>query len=133
MIPKLNCSPRPFDEIFLFSPKTNYFFMAIRSIYQKPTGAKGQDVDWITDATPIREDGELIIQIAGTTLKKLEVTLDGTDYYLLNIDTELVANSIYRFKIDIDNTMTFNLRCPDSEGVTIGTCLIKETPVVHTP
>lgn len=28
--------------------------MAIRSIYQKPTGAKAQNVDWIADATQIR-------------------------------------------------------------------------------
>ena len=38
--------------------------MTIRTIYEKPTGVKAQNVDWITDATPIREDGKLIIQVA---------------------------------------------------------------------
>lgn len=107
--------------------------MGIRSIYQKPTGAKAQDTDWITDATPVREDGELIIQVSVTAEKKVEITLDGTNYDLLNDDTALKANTLYRFKIDVDNTMTFNIRCPDTGGCTIGKCLIKETPVVHTP
>ena len=107
--------------------------MTIRSIYQKPTGPKAQNVDWITDATPIREDGKLIIQVSITTAQIIQVTLDGTNYDALNEGTALVANSLYRFEIDVDNTMTFNIRTPDAAGATIGKCLIKETPVVHTP
>lgn len=107
--------------------------MGIRSIYEKPAGAKGQNVDWITDAAPIREDGELIIQVSVADAVDLEITLDGTDYEGLNNNDPLVANTLYRFKIDVDNTMTFNIRCPDSGGTTIRKCLIKETPVVHTP
>jgi len=107
--------------------------MAIRSIYQKPTGTKAQDTDWIADATPIREDGELIIQVSITSAVKLEATLDGTNYDYINNGDALVANTLYRFKIDVDNTMTFNIRTDDAAGVTIGKCLIKEVPAVHTP
>ena len=107
--------------------------MGILSIYEKPTGAKTQNTDWITDATPIREDGELIINISTETAVVIETTLDGTNYETMNEGVALVAKARYRWAIDVDNTMTFNIRTPDAAGTTIRKCLIKETPVVHTP
>jgi len=107
--------------------------MTIRTIYEKPTGTKAQNVDWITDATPIREDGELIINLSTETAVVIETTLDGTNYETMNEGNPLVAKSRYRWEIDVDNTMTFNIRTPDAAGTTIRKCIIKETPVVHTP
>ena len=107
--------------------------MSIRSIYEKPTGAKAQNVDWITDATPIREDGILLINVSVDDAVVIETTLDGTNYETMNDGAALVANARYRWEIDVDNTMTFNIRTPTAGGTTIRKCLIKESPVVHTP
>jgi len=106
--------------------------MTISSIYEKPTGAKAQNVDWITDATPLQEASTLIIQVAISSSVILEVTLDGTTYDSINEGTALTADTLYRFEIDVDDTMTFNIRTADAAGVTITQCLIKESPVVFT-
>jgi hypothetical protein len=106
--------------------------MTINSIYQKPTGAKTQNTDWITDATPITEAGTLILQISLETAVVVEITLDGTNYELINTDgAALTAKVLHRFEIDVDNTMTFNIRTPDAAGVTIRKVLIKEIPVAY--
>ena len=60
---------------------------------------------------------------------KVEITLDGDNYDTLNEDIALTADALYRFEIDVDNTMTFNIRTSDAAGTTINHCLIKETPV----
>lgn len=104
--------------------------MTISTIYQKPTGAKSQNTDWITDATPVNEAGFLIIQVAINSAVKLQVTLDGTNYDYLNGGDALVADTLYRFQIDVDNTMTFNMNTDDASGTTITSCLIKEYPVI---
>ena len=107
--------------------------MTIRSIYEKPTGTKAQNVDWIADKTPIREDGTILISVSLETSVIVETTLDGTNYETMNDGNALTAKARYRWEIDVDNTMTFNIRTPDAAGVTIRKCLIKESPVVHTP
>jgi len=106
--------------------------MTISSIYEKPTGAKAQNVDWITDATPVQEASALLISVSLETSVIVETTLDGTDYETMNDGDPLVAKARYRWEIDIDPNMTFNIRTPDAAGTTIRKCLIKESPVVFT-
>ena len=106
--------------------------MTISSIYEKPTGAKAQNVDWITDATPLQEASTIIVQVSISSAVKLQVTLDGTNYDYLNEGTALVADSMYRFEIDVDDTMTFNINTDDAAGTTIRYCSIKESPAVFT-
>ena len=107
--------------------------MTISSIYEKPTGAKAQNVDWITDATSLQEASALILQISLETAVVVEITLDGTAYETINTDgAALTAKNLHRFEIDIDPAMTFNIRTPDASGVTIRKVLIKENPVVFT-
>lgn len=106
--------------------------MTITSIYEKPTGAKSQNTDWIIDATPVGEASQLIILVAINSAVKIQVTLDGDNYDYLNGGNALVADTLYRFIIDVDNTMTFNINTDDASGTTITQCLIKECPVIFT-
>ena len=107
--------------------------MTISSVYEKPTGVKAQNVDWITDAVTLQEASALIIQASLETAVVVEITLDGTNYETVNTDGGAIfAKNLHRFKIDIDPSMTFNIRTPDAAGVTIRKCLIKENPVVFT-